>query len=119
MQKQSEEYLFGETLAWEEVAPGVKRQLMGYDGTILMAKVQFEVGSVGAVHEHFHAQATYVVSGAFEVEIDGQKKVLRAGDGFYIPPHVWHGAVCQEAGVLIDVFSPIREDFFKPETLTT
>lgn len=118
MQKQSQKYLFGQELEWEAVAPGVKRQLMGYDDTILMARVVFEKGSVGTVHEHFHAQATYVESGAFEVEIDGEKKVLRAGDGFYIPPHVWHGAVCQEAGVLIDVFSPIREDFFKPETPT-
>jgi quercetin dioxygenase-like cupin family protein len=45
------------------------------------------------------------------VEIGGEKKVLRAGDAFYIPPNVLHGAVCLEPGVLIDIFSPMREDF--------
>jgi quercetin dioxygenase-like cupin family protein len=36
-----------------------------------------------------------------------------SGDAFYIPPNVIHGAVCLEAGVLIDVFSPMREDFIE------
>jgi len=40
------------------------------------------------------------------------KKVLKAGDVFYVAPNLIHGAVCLEAGVLIDVFSPMREDFF-------
>jgi quercetin dioxygenase-like cupin family protein len=52
-----------------------------------------------------------VESGVFEVEIDGEKRELSAGDAFYIPPHLLHGAICKEAGVLIDVFSPMREDF--------
>jgi quercetin dioxygenase-like cupin family protein len=36
---------------------------------------------------------------------------MKAGDCVYIPPDVDHGAVCVEAGVLLDMFSPIREDF--------
>jgi quercetin dioxygenase-like cupin family protein len=63
------------------------------------------------VHQHYHSQITNVESGVFEVEIGGEKKVLKGGDAFYIPPHVLHGAVCLEAGVLIDIFSPMREDF--------
>ena len=36
----------------------------------------------------------------------------QAGDvSAYIPTNVIHGAVCLEAGVLIDTFSPVREDF--------
>lgn len=90
----------------------MKRQIMGYDDTILMARVLFEKGAVGVVHEHRHSQVTYVVSGKFELQVGNEKKVIAAGDGFYIPPHVDHGAVCLEAGELIDVFSPIRVDFF-------
>ncbi|NNF66387.1 MAG: cupin domain-containing protein, partial [Gammaproteobacteria bacterium] len=55
----------------------------------------------------------YVASGKFEVFIDGKKKILGPGDGFYIEPNTDHGAVCLEPGVLIDVFSPTREDFFE------
>ena len=52
-------------------------------------------------------------SGQFEIEINGSKKILTAGDAFYVPPNVMHGAVCLEAGTLIDVFSPMREDFIE------
>ena len=49
--------------------------------------------------------------GKFEFHIDGEKQIVKAGDGVYIPPNAVHGAVCLEDGILIDVFSPIREDF--------
>ena len=48
----------------------------------------------------------------FEIEIDGVKQILKAGDVFHVPSNVIHGAVCLEKGVLVDVFSPMREDFF-------
>ncbi|WP_026950858.1 cupin domain-containing protein [Algoriphagus mannitolivorans] len=112
MKFQSEVFQNGEEIQWEVVGEGVKRQILGHDDHILIVKVSFEKGSIGPIHDHFHSQATYVESGAFEVVVNGEKKVLKAGDGFYIPPHAPHGAVCLEAGVLIDVFSPIREDFF-------
>ncbi|MEM1134350.1 MAG: cupin domain-containing protein [Bacteroidota bacterium] len=108
----SKEFLFASEMPWEEVGPGLKRQIMGYDDKILMVKVAFEKGAVGEVHQHFHSQVTYVVNGKFELQVGDEKKIIGIGDGFYIPPNVDHGAVCLEAGELIDVFSPIREDFF-------
>ena len=80
--------------------------------------LKFETGAVGTLHQHFHSQASYVESGVFELIIGDEKKVLNAGDGYYVPPHILHGAFCLEAGVLIDSFSPHREDSgrlnFKP-----
>jgi quercetin dioxygenase-like cupin family protein len=98
---------------WEETAPGMKRKIMAWDDRLMLVRVAFETGGVGALHTHPHTQITHVESGAFEVEISGEKKVLKAGDVFYVPPHAIHGAVCLEAGVLIDTFSPMREDFLK------
>ncbi len=108
----SKEFLKSEDVAWETVGEGVQRQILGYDDKILLAKVKFEVGSIGPMHEHHHSQVTYVVSGKFELTIGEETKILKSGDSFYIPPHKMHGAICKEKGVLIDVFSPIREDFF-------
>ena len=79
----------------------------------MLVKVDFEQDAVGAVHKHVHVQLTHIESGVFEVEIDGVKKVLKAGDCFHIPSNVEHGVVCLEKGVLIDVFSPMREDFIQ------
>lgn len=100
-------------LAWEPVARGMKRKIMAYDESLMMVRVEFETGGVGTLHQHPHVQITNVESGAFEVEIGGEKRILKAGDAFYVPSEVLHGAVCLEAGVLIDIFSPMREDFLK------
>lgn len=96
---------------WQEVDKGVRRKIMSFDDRLMLVKVAFEKGGVGSLHQHPHSQITHVESGVFEVEIGEEKKVLTAGDAFYIPPNMMHGAVCIEAGVLIDVFSPMREDF--------
>lgn len=96
---------------WQQMAKGVKRKIMAYDDSLMVVKVEFETGGIGTVHQHYHTQITHVQNGVFEVEIAGEKKILRAGDAFYIPTNVLHGAVCMEAGVLIDIFSPMREDF--------
>ena len=98
-------------IPWQQMATGVKRKIMAYDESLMVVKVDFEAGGIGTLHQHYHTQITHVESGVFEVEIGGEKKLLKAGDAFYIPPNVMHGAVCMEAGVLIDIFSPMREDF--------
>lgn len=113
MNTRSKSFLFENEIQWEVPGPGIRRQIMGYDGQLMLVKVEFEKGAIGVVHEHFHSQASYVVSGKFETNINGEKKILSAGDGFYIEPDAPHGAICLEAGILIDTFSPHREDFIK------
>ena len=100
-------------IPWEEVDPYVRRKIMANDEKLMVVKVAFDTGGIGKLHKHYHSQITHVESGLFEVEINNEKKVLKGGDAFYIPPNSMHGATCLEAGVLIDVFSPMREDFIK------
>ena len=107
----SEPFVFGKDALWEDLGGGVKRQILGYDGQLMMVKVKFDKGAVGTMHEHYHSQATYVVSGKFELTIGDKKEILSAGDGYYVAPDEWHGCVCLEAGILIDTFSPVRADF--------
>lgn len=98
-------------IEWSDLGGGVKRKIMCYDNRVMLVKVVFEKGAVGALHSHHHTQISHVDSGVFEVEIAGEKKVLKAGDAFYVTPDAIHGVVCLEAGMLVDVFSPMREDF--------
>ncbi|SFW37117.1 Cupin domain-containing protein [Sinomicrobium oceani] len=106
-------FFFSGNTAWETVDKGIQRQFVGYDDRVMMVKVKFERGAVGYLHHHYHSQATYVASGAFLITIDGEEKTVREGDGFFIPSDVPHGAECLEAGMLIDVFGPAREDFLE------
>lgn len=101
-------------IAWEDTGAGVRRKIMAYTEAVMMVRVEFEAGGVGSLHQHYHVQITQVLSGVFEVEIAGEKRVLRAGDAFFVPANVLHGARCIEKGVLLDVFSPMREDFINP-----
>ena len=111
MNRFSEKYVIAKDMKWEELGGGVSRKFLGYDNQIMMVSVKFEKGALGSPHQHFHTQATYVVSGKFEFEIDGVKQIVEAGDGVYIEPNLLHSAVCLEEGQLIDTFSPVREDF--------
>ncbi|GAB4335595.1 MAG: cupin domain-containing protein [Calditrichia bacterium] len=97
----------------EVVGKGVKRQIMGYDKNLMLVRVFFEKGGIGEPHQHPHQQVSYVEKGTFEVTIDGKTEVLSAGDCFVVPSNARHGAVCLEEGILIDTFSPLREDFLK------
>lgn len=109
--KASSEFQFEQEIPWEDLKNGIYRQVYGYDEKIMLVKAKFDKGAVGALHEHHHSQVTYVESGVFEMTIGDEKKIIRKGDGYYVPPHVIHGCVCLEPGLLIDVFSPLREDF--------
>lgn len=86
MRTRSDAFLFAKDLEWENPAPGIRRQIMGYDGQLMMVKVEFEKGAVGTVHQHYHSQATYVASGRFELTIGDRKTILSTGDGYYVEP---------------------------------
>ena len=102
-----------EEVDWILVEPGVKRKVMTYSEQLMLVKVAFETGRVGALHHHPHLQISYVASGVFEITINGVVKTLRQGDAFFVPADAVHGAVGVEAGMLVDVFSPMRADFLK------
>ena len=102
-----------ESIEWENVAPGMNRKIMSYDDRVMLVKVSFTEGAIGALHSHYHTQISYVDSGSFNVEIDGVHQILNKGDVFYVAPNLVHGVVCLKEGMLIDVFSPMREDFIK------
>ncbi|NBR55561.1 MAG: cupin domain-containing protein [Chitinophagia bacterium] len=98
---------------WTNVAPGVERAILAYDESVMLVKVKFEKGAIGALHQHPHVQISYVASGQFEVEVAGVKKILHQGETFFAASNVWHGVICLEEGVLMDTFSPMRKDFIE------
>lgn len=97
----------------EEVESGIRRQLLGFNKELMAVRVWFAEGAVGQLHAHPHTQVSYVESGRFKVTVGATEKVLKAGDSFFVSPETRHGAVCLEEGVLIDMFSPMRDDFLQ------
>jgi quercetin dioxygenase-like cupin family protein len=100
-------------VGWQPLGAGIKRQILGHGPDLMMVRVEFEQGAVGALHQHPHRQVTYVVAGVFDATVDGDTTRLNAGDCFYVAADKQHGVVAIEPGTLIDVFTPTREDFLK------
>lgn len=100
-----------QSIEWQDLEGGIKRKVMAYNDNMMIVKVCFETGGVGAVHKHYHTQASYIESGKFEITIGNETKLLKSGDVYFVPSDVLHGALCTESGILIDVFNPLREDF--------
>lgn len=106
-------HLLDAELPWTELGGGVRRKILGHTPALMAVLVEFDLGAIGAVHDHeVHTQVSHVTSGSFEVEVAGVKKLLRTGDSFIAPPRTAHGVRALEQGSrLLDVFTPRRDDF--------
>lgn len=113
MPSSSASFLIDAEMPWDDLGGDVQRQVVGYNQDLMMVKFRFKKAGVGAPHHHIHSQSAVVMSGVFELTIDGEKKVLKAGDGYIVEPNVIHSAVCLEDGILIDAFNPYRQEFIK------
>ena len=94
-----------------DLGNGVSRKVLAYNDQLMIVEVHFEKGGVGSVHTHPHLQSTYVQSGRFLFTIGGKEGEVAQGDTIAFPSDIPHGTVCLEAGVLLDIFNPMRKDF--------
>jgi len=84
---------------------------------VMMVRFTFEPFLVTPEHTHPHEQMTLVIQGKVKFFIEGEVKIVSPGDVLHFPPHNRHGAtMLDEEVVLIDIFSPIREDFLAAPT---
>lgn len=100
---------------WEELGNGIRRKILPYTDDLMAVYVRFDKGAVGTAHSHDeHTQIAFIAAGSFEVEMGGEKRILKAGDAYLATKTVMHGAVALEEGsVILDVFTPKRADFVR------
>ena len=100
-----------DTIPAERVAEGIARQMVVGE-KLMICRLTIQPRVVTAVHTHEHEQVTMVERGRVLYVIDGVERVCAAGDVLHFPPHLPHGAtMLDEEVVLVDVFTPPREDF--------
>ena len=109
----SEQQVFAQPGAseWTELAPGNRRRVLIHTPELMQVEFGFDKGAVGALHSHPHIQVSYVAEGSFEVTIAGKTEIVGQGGSFIVPGGLEHGVVALEAGRLVDVFTPMRQDF--------
>jgi len=88
----------------------MSRKVLAHSEHMMAVELTMKKGGVAKLHQHVHEQMTYVVEGVFEFDVNGIKKIVKAGDALYMEPDVIHGMRCVESGKLVDIFTPRRDD---------
>jgi quercetin dioxygenase-like cupin family protein len=114
MSRKGKPFAVDAEVGWVDSAPGIRRKVLCHDDSVMLVRFAFEAGAVGAEHSHPHRQVSVIESGRFDVTIAGETKRLGPGDSYLVASNLLHGAAAVEAGVIVDVFSPAREDFLAP-----
>jgi len=91
--------------------PGLERRVGAYNDRLFLAEHRMESGWAGAAHSHPHDQIVYVVHGHLRISCQGSMFDIRTGDTFVVRGGVKHGASALEDSLVIDVFTPYREDY--------
>ena len=94
-----------------DLGGGTERRILAYNSPLMAVEVAFETGSEGAPHTHPHTQLSYVLSGSFRYAVEDESVILNPGDSIVVPSGLTHGTVCLQKGILLDVFTPQRDDF--------
>ena len=97
----------------KDLFPGASRKILARGGKLMVVEVRFEAGKQVAEHAHPNEQASYVVSGRLAITMEGREETLGPGDTFYAGPNVPHAVRFIEDTVVVDTFTPQREDFLQ------
>ena len=100
-------------MEWIELGGGSRRKIRSYNEDIMLVEVDFDEGGIGKDHTHPHAQISYILSGEFEYHVEGESRIMKPGDSVAVAGGKVHGLNCIKAGTLLDIFTPMREDFIK------
>jgi quercetin dioxygenase-like cupin family protein len=99
------------TLPVERIADGIERQML-WGERLMVCRLTLQPHVVTPVHSHPHEQMTIVERGRVKFFIEDQERIASAGDILHFPGDIRHGAtMLDEEVVLIDIFTPVREDF--------
>jgi quercetin dioxygenase-like cupin family protein len=91
--------------------PGLLRQVLVFNQSLMLVRHLMEKGWVGARHSHPHDQLVYVIRGHLQFTGGDITFDARAGDSFIVPGGVEHQARALEESEVLDVFHPFREEY--------
>src|SRR5688572_17036356 len=94
-----------------QILPGCRIRTP-YGRNLMLSFLEMDEGAAVPLHEHPHEQAGMLLKGRMELTIGDETRTVEAGSMFIIPPGTPHRAVAVGGpAVVLDVFSPVREDY--------
>jgi quercetin dioxygenase-like cupin family protein len=94
-----------------EQIPGGFRRVLADGDEMMLIEWRMNTGVNVPLHAHPHEQSGYVISGEMLFTVDGVERAVTPGTAYSIPGNLPHSARFEQPSVLIDIFSPPREDY--------
>jgi unsaturated pyranuronate lyase len=94
----------------EQINSSIARRFISAD-RVTIGRFELKSGGVVPQHSHEAEQISMVISGALKFRIDGREIVVRSGEVMQIPGNVAHEVEVLEDTLVVDVFSPVRQDW--------
>ena len=94
-----------------EPEPGLCRHILVHSPAMMLVRHEMKKGWQGTAHSHPHEQMVYVISGHIRLTIDEMSTDATAGHSFIVSSNVTHQACALEDSVVLDIFTPAREDY--------
>lgn len=95
----------------KEPAEGIRLTTKVHGDKTLMVRFEMTRGARIPAHSHPHEQTGIMISGKLRFVVDGETREVEAGDSWCLKGGVEHSAEALEDSVVIEVFSPLREDY--------
>jgi quercetin dioxygenase-like cupin family protein len=102
---------------WITMVPGIRRRTLAAGEQMMQMVVTLDSGSHLPEHQHPHEQITYCISGRLRLLLAGVVHELTAGQSLHIPSATPHAADVLEDTLVIDTFSPPREDLLAQDRI--
>ncbi|WP_274363812.1 cupin domain-containing protein [Paenibacillus thermotolerans] len=104
---------FGE---WQNAGEGIRRKIFEPGQHLMSMVIRFQAGSSGAAHSHPHEQITFVISGKLALTVNGETHIIGPEEQLYVPGGAVHSVEALEDAVVLEVFTPLREDLLATVT---
>lgn len=96
---------------WIDIVPGIQRRTLASGRTMYQMMAKLESGSRMPPHQHEQEQIVHILRGRMRLIVSGVPHELREGDSFYLGSNVPHGVETLEETMVLDTFSPPRDDY--------
>jgi quercetin dioxygenase-like cupin family protein len=94
-----------------QIVEGIELSTLVHGEKTLMGQFKIAKGSAIPAHSHPHEQTGFMISGKIRFNVEGEVMDVETGDSWCLPGGVEHSAEALEDSIIIEVFSPVREDY--------
>lgn len=101
---------------WQNAGEGIRRKIYEPGQTLMSMLIKFQAGSSGSAHSHPHEQITFVISGKLAFTVNGVKHIIGSEEQLYVPGDAVHSVEALEDSVVLEVFTPLRDDLLATVT---